>query len=306
MGIRFIAVILTAALLSCSDPVIGPSPPPPASTTTTTAKEPPPPFSWDRFQGFSAFALFAHDEATRESTIHQAMAFGWNTPRVCAETEWWEGSFYFPRVLRDTLQLRYNLDHLTSIPGVQVLLIANCTYKHNASDADQLGWMNAVANVAKDYPNVAVEVVNEYEHPYYNVGEPTVIEAIRYARSIGIQEVGADSGVCHRNARLDHPLLRWVTFPSFHPCRTKGQEPWDPPVSFLRDLVNANRGFAVLSETVAYDDSGLECEDGLRTCDQDRIQRYVDNCARVAGCKFTFHSMAGLRGADYTFFPNAK
>jgi hypothetical protein len=303
IGIRTLTLLL---LVGCNGATSG-TPPPVSSTTTSVEVRPrvDETYDWERYRGFSAFGLFAHDDSTAEETLRVAAASGWNTPRVCAETEWWEGDYYYPRVPRDLEALRENLDFLARIPDVQVLLIANCTYKHNAPDSEQLRWMNAVADVVSDYRNVALEVVNEYRHPLYNVGEATVIEAIRHAKG-RVVEAGADDGVCRGDANLTHALRRFVTFASFHPCRTSGSGPWDPPRKFMEDLVAANGGMAVLSETVAFDDSGLECEDGLRTCDKERVQSYADRCFSVRGCKFNFHSMAGLRGADYAWFPVAR
>lgn len=321
MGVKLglCAALALGFAVACDNTPVGPTAPSPIPPPIEVPSIPPrvdQPFSWANYHGFSAFGLFAHDEATVDRTITEAMLHGWNTPRVCAETENWDDGAFTPIVLRDRIQLRLWLDHLARIPGVQVLLIANCTLKGPTDMVSQMAWAEAVAEVASDYPNVALEMVNEFDNcsgrgwgPYCP-GKQDVRQMIEAARRRGVAEVSSDDAVCWGpDVPKTYEFRLWnigATFADFHPCRTKGREPWDPPTNFLEQLVDRNRGMAVLSETVAFDDSDLECDSGLRTCDKGRIERAIAACAAVPGCKFTFHSMSGLRGADYSWWPQAR
>jgi hypothetical protein len=70
-------------------------------------------------------------------------------------------------------------------------------------------------------------------------------------------------------------------------------------------------GLVLLSETVALGDVSGDCK-GLRTCDHDRLRRYIEECAIVdaengeLGCKFTYHSEALLGGEHAGWYPEAK
>ena len=146
------------------------------------------------------------------------------------------------------------------------------------------------------YRNVAIEVVNEpwhYRH-YYHSREGEVRALIREARNNTEHEIGADDHICRDNASYRHYLSGIIDFASFHFCREINGQPWDPAKKHLKRLVNANGGLAVLSETVAWDDNGDQCDHFLRTCDKNRILDYERRCAEVAGCKFVFHSEDGL------------
>lgn len=308
---RALLAVLLAILLSpisCdSSTVTGPSPPPP--TTTTTIPSIPRVdewFTWGNFHGFSMFAGLRLDEGEIRAAFGQSMAKGWETPRVCAETEFWPGTDDYPRIPRNLTLLRSFLETVATIQGAQVLLMANCTLKHGGLGwEEQRQWNTAVAEVAVDFKNVAIEVVNEpWHHLHFFFRKWGLVrQLIREAQAVGVLEVGADDHICKDRA-LRHELLSTVNFPSFHPCREVNGNIWDPRAAYLERLVAANGGMAILTETVAWDDNGDQCDHFLRTCDKDRIQSYIYRCNRTAGCGFTFHSEDGLAArVPYSYFP---
>ncbi len=308
----FKVLSLCLILLSCpAEDCNGPTGPPPP-TTTTVVPEPPRVdqwFSWDNFYGFSAFAALRLEEEEIRALYRQAMAFGWNTARVCAETEFWDGSDDYPRIPRDLSVLRGFLSTVATIPNAQVLLMSNCTLKHGGLGWEmQRTWNRKVAREAADFRNIAIEVVNEPWHfrHFFHGKWGSVRQLIREAQTEGVVHVGADDHIC-RDQALRHELISAVTFPSFHPCRNIKDEPWDPGKGYLERLVDENGGMAVLSETVAWDDNGDQCDHFLRTCSQIRIQSYINRCNKVAGCKFVFHSEDGLAARiPYSWFPLAR
>lgn len=301
--------VLLLSLLACDTPIItGPSDPPPPPPIT----DPPPRvdelFDWNSYRGYSAFGLLAHNDETILATIRYAKALGWNGPRICAELENWEDDYYYPRVPRRTNRLNEVLDLLAREPGVQVLLVGNCTLKGPATYEAQAEWNRTVANIAAQYKNIAYEVVNEYENcasewgPYCP-GEREIERYIMEARAEGIQWVGADMGLSPGGARTSPLWALGATFVSWHPARTHHDLPWDPPDSLLAKVARLNRGTVYLTETVAFDDSSEQCDDPLRTCNLERVQNVISTCFSVAGCNAVYHSLAGLRGEGYTWFP---
>jgi hypothetical protein len=294
---------------------LGPTAPPPV-TTTVPPDDPPPViprvddwFQWDDFYGYSSFAALRLEDQDIYAMFNQSMGSGWNTPRVCAETEFWPDTDDYPRIPRDIARLRHFLEVTATIPGAQVLLMSNCTLKHGGLVFQpQKLWNRQVAEVAADFKHVAIEVVNEpwhYQH-FFHKKWGLVQELISDAKAAGVREVGADDHVCGTNNSVRHEILSSVTFPSFHPCRNITSAPWDPKKGFLERLIDSNGGLAVLSETVAWDDNQDQCDHFLLTCNKERIQSYIDRCNRQPGCKFTFHSEDGLAARiPYSWFPQA-
>jgi hypothetical protein len=283
------------------------------------------------------------------ATFAQAMSRGWNTARMCAELDFWEGSYQYPRKPRDIALLRWTLDTIARIPGAQVLLVGNCTLKGPVPEIETRLWAELVASVVAGYGvehdpygkvsptdrflNVAIETHNEFSNcagrgwgPHCP-GKQDVAEHIRIYRAAGIRYVTADDSLCKGDFTLVFRLFNVGATPAdFHPCREVNGQPWDPQrelglgigdmwldamdLTFLRRVIDANRGEVLFSETVAYADFSGQC-DGLRTCDKVRVQSFFDRCAAVsqeAGrkCRPTFHSEAGLIGKDYTYFPEAR
>lgn len=317
------AIVFTGVLLAC-DPPTFPTPPPPSTTTSVPVAEKPPrvdqPFSWDYFQGFTAFALGhpGQDEKDLEDLYREAMARGWNTARICSETEFWDGnpSYLMPKP-RDPERLDWLLDTIARIPGAQVLLIGDCTLKGPVPEPNKREWAQQVASIASKYLNVAIETHNEFDNcrgrgwgPHCP-GKQDVAEHIRIYRAAGIMYVTADDSLGPRidgddeSKTFTFRLSNIGASPAdFHPTREKGNDPWDPDLRYLQKLARYN-GLFVLSETVALGDVSGIC-DGLRTCDPGRIQSYVDRCAQVPECRFTFHSEALLGGDLPGWWPQAR
>lgn len=319
IGSIFCFVLAFVVVLACQDSTVtGPTP-----TPSVPTPEPAPrprvdqPFSWDYFQGFTAFALGhpAQTEADVERLFAEAMAYGWNTARVCAETENWDGEpSYLVKKPRDLERLRWLLDVIARIHGAQVLLIGDCTLKGPVPEPEKREWARQVAEVASDFANVAVETHNEFDNcrgrgwGEHCPGKQDVAEHIRIYRAAGIRYVTADDRFCQGPDEPKTYQFRLAnigaTPADFHPCREVNRRPWDPSLRELRRLAAYNGTF-VLSETVALGDVSGQC-DGLRTCDMARIQAYVDACAQVPECRFTYHSEALLGGDPPGAWPQAR
>ena len=302
--------------LNCSETTLSPSP----VTTTNLPLEKPPrvdqPFSWDHYQGFTAFAL-GHPDQTEEdiqALFAEAMSHGWNTARVCAETEFWPGDANYPQKPRDLKQLEWTLDVIARIPGSQVLLISNCTLKGPVTIAQQIQWSTETAQVASQYQNVAIEAVNEFGSCQgrgwgpHCPGKQDVRLMIEASRAAGVRFVTSDDSLCYGPDDSKIYTFRLANIGAspadFHPCREdlRGR-PWDPDERFLRQVAHFN-GLFVISEPVAWMDYSGTCS-GLRTCDPDRINRAIFACAAVPECRWTFHSEALLAGESPTWWPEA-
>jgi hypothetical protein len=276
-------------------------------------------FSWDYYQGFTAFAL-GHEGQSQEDVqrlFAEALSYGWNTARICSETEFWNGPGY-PTKPRDKGRLQELLDTIARIPGAQVLLIGDCTLKRQVPLSVTEDWARQVADIAKDYANVAIETHNEFDNCAGRSdwgglarncpGKQDVRRHIEIYMAAGIQYVTADDSICHGRDEAKTYSFRLSNIGArpadFHPCRDKGREPWDPSIDFLQKIAYYNGDF-VLSETVAFMDYSGRC-DGLRTCDKERINRYINNCASVPECRFTYHSENLLAGESPSWWPIAR
>ena len=318
---RRAALALLFVLLACDQAdITGPTPAPgPPNSGSGPPPEPPrldQPFSWDYYQGFTAFAL-GHPGQTEEDVkalFVEAKAHGWNTARVCSETEFWDGDANYPQKPRDLERLGWLLDITARIPGVQVLLVGNCTLKGPVPLPAQLEWVRQAAAVGARYTNVAFEVANEFDNcsgrgwgPHCP-GKQDIRQGIEATRAAGIQYATSDDSLCYgpdNSKTYSFRLANIEASPAdFHPCREVNRRPWDPDIRFLRRVAQFN-GLFVLSETVAWMDYSGNCA-GLRTCDQERINRYIAACAAVSGCKFTYHSEALLAGESPSWWPEAR
>jgi hypothetical protein len=292
------------------------------------------------YQGIIAFGL-GHPGQSEEDVlrfVQAALSRGWNTFEICSETEFWtDDPELLPTKPRDLERLRWTLELLASVPGVQVALVGNCTLKRQISLTEQRMWAEVVALIvagegASDpewghveattpFLNVAIFTHNEFDNcrgrsdwggrPEWCAGKQDVAEHIRIYRSVGIEWVTADDSFSPPvpgdppaktyEFRLANTGARPA---SFHPDREKNGQPWDPSLHQLQELARFN-GLFVLSEVVAWMDYSGRC-DGLRTCDQDRINSYIARCAQISECRFTFHSENGLAGEVPTWIPEAK
>jgi hypothetical protein len=340
---KFLSAMLLVLLMGCPITTCDTpsSPEPPVVDTPPPPPERPPrvdqPFSWDAYQGIIAFGLGhpGQTEADVLAFVQAAMAQGWNTFQICSECEFWDNSFAYPQKPRDPERLRWTLDIIARVPGAQVALIGNCTLKRQipldqqikgfraggVSAAEAERWSRTVANIARDFQNVAIFTHNEFDNcrgrgdwggdPSYCAGKQDVAEHIRIYRDAGIKYVTADDSF-RPPVKGDPPQLTYGfrlanigAWPaSFHPDREKDRRPWDPSPHQLRELARYN-GLYVLSETVAWTDFSGRC-DGLRTCDPVRLDTFIGNCAAVPECRFTFHCEHCLNGLVPTHIPRAQ
>ncbi len=318
-------IVLLATLISCGDSPVAPTPPPPP------VEEPQPPprveadFSWDYYQGYIFFGAGAPGCQEPEDVANNALEMlqvGWNSPQICAETEFWDSGCGgpYPRKPRDLERLRAILDKLARIPGVQPVVVGNCTIKRQVPLSEQAEWARQVAQVVAEFRNVAVFTHNEFDNcrgrsdwggnAAYCAGKQDVAEHIRIYKAAGVRYVTADDSF-RPPKPSDPPSLTYGfrlknigAWPaSFHPDRTKDGHPWDPSLHQLRQLAEYN-GLFVLSETVAFADFSGQCG-GLRTCDIGRIEAYIDRCAQVPECRFTLHGENLLMGEVPSVLPSA-
>lgn len=310
-------------ILACDNPLpAGPDPyvPPPVVTEPPRVDQN---FDMDNYRGVIAFGL-GHDLQSKEnvlSFVHALMGRGWNTFEICSETEFWDGTFAYPIKVRSPERLDWLLDIIARVPGAQVALIGNCTLKRQVPLSEQFNWAMQVAEVAKNYQNIAIFTHNEFDNcrgredwggnRNYCAGKEDVARHVRMYKSYGFRYVTADDSFLWPRPG-DPPSLTYsfrltnigATPASFHPDREKQGQPWDPSPNQLQQLARFN-GEYILSETVAWSDFSGRC-DGLRTCDQQRIQNFINNCAAVPECLFTYHCEHCLNGEVPTFIPEAR
>lgn len=306
-----------AVVITCSEDSWSPTGPTPGPVPVPPIEHPrvDQPFNWDYYQGFTAFALGhpGQDETDIQALFSVAMSHGWNTARICSETEFW-GDEHYPSKPRDPERLWWLLDVISKIPGAQVLLIGDCTLKGPVPEAETRTWATQVGQVATQFRNVAIETHNEFDNcrgrgwgPHCP-GKQDVSAHVAIYRHAGIQFVTADDSLCWGRdvpKTYQFRLANIGAMPAdFHPCRDKGSEPWDPGINFL-EKIRQNNGDFVLSETVAWMDYSGNCS-GLRTCDKDRINTFISNCAAVQGCHFTYHAEYLLAGESPTWWPEAR
>ena len=286
-----------------------PPPPPPLPQPEIVAA----PFDFASLRGYSAFALVGCTREERRALLFEGLAHGFNTPRVCGETEYWDGGpdDDHPRFPRNLGSLRELLDDAARISGVQVLLVPNCTLRDSVPVAEQIEWDRQVRAlvVATGYPNIAVEVVNEFWHPDSLIGKQPIAAMIAAWNAAGIP-TGTDDSVCRDDFTLQHRLFGHAAFYSFHPCRTIQEglhsvRPWDPDFNWLRRLQGANGSRPVMiSESVCYADPNEY--GGLCTADRSRVQNAL-NAALATGVGWVYHSREGLRAKPpYSWWPEPR
>jgi len=306
------AAIALLCLLACNSPAgidsfdisKQPSPTPPTIPPQAAVDRP---FDFTNLRGYSAFALVMRSREERIALLLEARSHGFNTCRVCAETEFWDEGpdEWHPHGARNLAALQEFLDDAARIEGVQVILIANCTLRDAVPISEQLAWDAKVRELvlASRYQNIAIEVVNEFWHPDSLTGKVPVASAIQAWRAAGYP-AGSDDSVCLGDFTLEHRLRNTgASFYSFNPCRTVGRGPWDPDAEWLSRLKLANPGGPILiSESVCYADPNDF--GGLCTDDKSRIQAAFD-AAKKAGIGWVYHGREGLRARPpYSYWPN--
>jgi hypothetical protein len=329
-------IIVMALIFMACNSDITPTTPTPLPNPPGMVDEPPTPpparvdapFSWESFAGFTAFAL-GHPGQTEEDIrglYFDGLSRGWNTARICSETEFWDGNALYPRKPRDAARLRWLLDTIATIPGAQVLLIGDCTLKRQVPLGEALNWARTVAAIAGEYENIAIETHNEFANcrgrsdwggsAAFCPGKQDVATHIQSYRNAGISSVTADDRIAYGDFP-DNIQFRFSNIGArpadFHPQRDRvlgTDSPWDPARRQIRQLYEAN-GMVLFSEIVALGDATGACK-GLRTCDMGRIQTFVNECDLVdeengdLGCKIVFHSELLLAGEPPGEWPNSK
>ena len=307
-------LFLTATLFGCDSPTpAGPSGSkfPPVQPPDPPVDRVDAPFDLSNLRGYSAFAIVGRSREDRINLMVEGREHGFPTVRACGETEFWDGApdDDHPRFVRSLERLRVFLSDATRLAGIQVLLVPNCTLRDAVPVAEQLAWDRGVRELvtAWRFQNVAVEVVNEFWHPDSLIGKVPIVGMISAWNASGVL-TGTDDAVCIGDFTLQHRLFGHAAFYSFHPCReTPGPrpQPWDPSVSWLRKLLDANSGSTgrpvILSETVCYADPNDF--GGLCTADRERIQAALD-AAAAADVGWIYHSREGLGAKPpYSWWP---
>lgn len=286
---------------ACDDPPTRPSPPPP--TTTSTPPTPPPhnpgrTFSWDNTRGF---LLFPGTQDVKSDIIGMHWRLrraNWPviTWHVCAEVAQWEATPWRDGPHQWSVENRINLQRFldtTAELGDQVLLDVLCTIRDDPSQGmgAYLEWANYVGGVASAYNHIAIHIANEHWHPASQVRDVGRIRQLRDAlRQAGFDgPIGADDNFNLGDITYN-PALRALGFwPDAHPWRNP-----DPTNLQIKEMVQKNGGFLVISEPTAY---SRDYSGGLVTRSRRQITDYMRACEDVPGCVYTFHSTCpGLEG----------
>ena len=321
---RILALVLLTAFVACNGD--GPPPQPPPTTTTTIPPPPPPPplnthFKWELARGFSLFSgARATDSQIRN--LYDTYRARWPnlrlTARVCGELQSWpfvsedetpDEPKWLPRGVTarpfdETApaykELKHFLDVAVTIPDAQVLVVPICNLKGDGTKPiNRLKWVRSVCRlVGSDrigdpahaaYPNVAIEVVNEYIHPNSNITTEEMLELINVCRAEApATSIGTDTNINKRRREYDPTLKNVVDYFSYHPWRNP-----DPTKDDLRAIVRDLIGGTVFSETTAYAHPKWGRLGGCCTSDEGQIVDYARNAEKSGGV-FFFHSVWGL------------
>jgi len=306
--IRILAFFALLILAFCGDGVVtAPDipivPPPPTQEPDFNAG---PMFSLTDVHGFSAFALPTQHENIQRMVLRQARRHGYNTARICAETQSWPGGLLPKgRGIEDGAldDLKQTL-HILAEEDMYGLIIVVCTVKEDRTPFRKIeSWALNVATATRDYHNLALEAVNEYDHPRSSIDHSEVTYLIRLLKRRSGHLVSTDLSLGWPSGKYRYDGGLGSDFPDFHPWRTSGNAPQDPTPSQIEDIVGQNGGLAVLSETTAYGSASDVETFGwhLVTESQARIQRYADSCRPERGCVFFFHSVEGLTANGFSW-----
>ena len=288
---------------------VKPTPPPPLNTQ----------FDWKLTRGFSLFAG-ARAIESQIRNLYDVFRVKWPhlrlTPRVCGEVQSWpyvsdEETPGVPRWLPrgvsakpfdDTSpayqELKHFLDVAVTIPDAQVLVVPICNLKGDGtSPANRLKWVRNVCRLVgsertdgkRSYPNVAIEIVNEYIHPGSNMTTDEMKLLIRACRiETPASQIGTDTNINKIRREYEPELVGLVDFFSYHPWRNP-----DPTQQDLRAIVREWIGGTVFSETTAYAHPRWGRLGGCCTGDKEQIDDYARH-AEKAGGVFFYHMVWGL------------
>jgi hypothetical protein len=259
-------------------------------------------------RGFSAFGLAVHDTQTQRMVWRQARRRGYNMGRVGAESQSWEGGL-LPRgrmIGGGALQDFQKMLEVAADEDMQVMVMAVMTAKEDGTGMPRLrDWCEQVGKACRDYQNVVIEAVNEYEHPRSTINREEVRELIRILRRHSDKRVGTDLNLGFPSGRYGYDRGLGSDFASFHPWRTVHGEPADPTRIEIEEIARQNSGQVIFSETVAFGSQAhVDRWGNLVTTDKRRIERYAANC-RDADVAFFFHSIEGLTADGFSWMPEA-
>lgn len=315
LGAMLLAVV---GLGACRDTVVSPDPPdmgggdppPPPDPGPPRVDEPCPLFSGS-VRGYTAFALSIYDEAHIRAVCEQALAYGYNMPRVLAEHRTWSRHglpdsppVESPEALEN---LRRLLETTARIPGCYLLLCAIGNLKEDgASMTKMLDWVELVGRVVmgdavgglkatEPFRHVVFEAVNEAWHPASSLrDEGKVNQLIARIRNIAHGYPVTTDDNFSRPEDITYNRAYNGSFADCHPWRWRatsggGWERFVPTRDDYRRMVERN-GKILVSEPICYD----EFEDS-RGCTNNRglVEKQRQWCEE-AGAVWTFHSRRGL------------
>jgi hypothetical protein len=224
------------------------------------------------------------------------------------------------------IQLKKFLDVTSTISCAQVLVVPICTLKEDGTKpSNREKWVRAVAKLANEYEHTALEVVNEWRHPTSSITEGEMADLLGAARAVFNGWIGTDDSARPGDLIYNPRLRGLVDDPSFHPWRNP-----NPKHADIQQLINKNGGFAVLSETTAYNGGfSLLGPAGLKStyssgftklgggglflggcCTEYRheIIDYMRACQAVEGCVFVYHCVGclGFPETPIQWFPSGS
>ena len=268
-------------------------------------------FDWNLARGFTLFAGTRANEAQIRE-VYQAFSDKWPhlrlVARVCAEVQSWPGdrpwlptgvtAKPFNATAPAYKELKNFLDVAVTIPRAHVLVVPVCNLKEDGTTQDNIEkWVRATCKLTASYPNTAVEVINEAQHPRssFRDNNPSVHRMLRAcraaARNGGREEmqIGTDSNVHHGNTEYRY-RRSLVDYYSYHPWRNP-----DPTKEELREIVRENDGIGrtVFSETTALDVENYAEGNGLVTTSIEQIMDYARGVEK-SGAVFVYHNVWGL------------
>jgi len=331
----WLVVALAANLLACPsdscDSLTAPdlatdggSPPPLEPIPDIPPFNPGPELDLRTAEIFSAFALNSRDEQTQRQVLRSARHHGYTTARICVELEKWNGIPVFaargPYLAgQEALEAYERTLEVIADEGMSALVMGICTtLRSSGTDEKREEWAREVGRRTKGHHNVAIEAVNEADHTGNVVSDSNMnrIMTVMRQSSDGLM-VGSDQNLGARftnTARYRYDYRWHADFPSFHPWRNP-----DPDGNDIRDIVQENHGYAILSETTSYTDdpADLATFGWLVSTNRQQIQLYMNRCNPGDGCVWTFHSIEGLfadgqfswmpqRGADHLLEPSGE
>lgn len=228
------------------------------------------------------------------------------TARTCAELETWPldkpwlprgvSAKPYNRTAPAYIELKNFLEAASRIPRAQVLVVPICNLKENGTTiANVRKWVKTVCELAGQYSNTAIEVVNEAKHPNSSL-EPHVNRLIADCKSVGGRNVGSDSNIHHATTE-PYYAYSGADFFSYHGWRNP-----DPTKEEMRDIVRWGLPMVtVFSEQTCFDDQfGLGANrdqfgqpKGNCTDSTDQIEDLMRHTEK-AGAVANFHTTWGL------------